>query len=58
MERFQKFILIFFELTNNWHDITEKVRHNLVTGATTHYKDADFDIDIFSLQNLLFQISY
>ena len=37
----------FFELTNNWRDITEKVRHNLVTGATTHYKDADFDIETF-----------
>ena len=37
----------FFELTNNWHDITEKIRHNLVTGATTHYKDADFNIDNF-----------
>ena len=37
----------FFELTTNWRDITEKVRHNLVTGATTHYKDADFDIDTF-----------
>ena len=39
----------FFQITNNWHDITEKVRHNLVTGATTHYKDADFDINSFCL---------
>ena len=37
----------FFELTNDWHDITEKVRHQLVTGATTHYKDADFQMDEF-----------
>lgn len=37
----------FFELTNNWHDITEKVRRQLVTGATTHYKDAEFNMDEF-----------
>lgn len=37
----------FFELTNNWHDITEKVRHHLVTGATTHYKEAEFNLDEF-----------
>ena len=37
----------FFELTNNWHDITEKVRRLLVTGATTHYRDAEFDLDEF-----------
>ena len=37
----------FFELTKDWHDITEKVRHQLVTGATTHYKDADFCMDDF-----------
>lgn len=37
----------FFELTKDWHDITEKVRHNLVTGATTHYRDCDFDLDAF-----------
>lgn len=37
----------FFGLTNNWHDITEKVRHQLVTGATTHYRDADFKLDEF-----------
>lgn len=38
----------FFELTKNWHDITEKVRHELVTGATTHYKDCEFNLDVFS----------
>ena len=37
----------FFELTNNWHDITEKVRRQLVTGATTHYRDAEFILDEF-----------
>lgn len=35
----------FFEITKDWHDITEKVRKHLVTGATTHYRDSDFDID-------------
>ena len=37
----------FFGLTNNWHDITEKVRHQLVTGATTHYRDSEFSMDEF-----------
>lgn len=37
----------FFELTKDWRDITEKVRHQLVTGATTHYKDADFRMENF-----------
>lgn len=32
----------FYGITDNWNDITEKVRKNLVTGATTHYKEADF----------------
>lgn len=41
----------FFELTNNWHDITEKVRKQLVTGATTHYRDAEFDLDEFKKTN-------
>lgn len=34
----------FFEYTANWNDITKNVRQGLVTGATTHYKDADFDL--------------
>lgn len=34
----------FFEITQDWHDITDKVRKHLVTGATTHYRDCDFDI--------------
>lgn len=37
----------FFEMTKDWRDITEKVRHHLVTGATTHYKDTDFIMDDF-----------
>lgn len=39
----------FFEITKDWHDITEKVRKHLVTGATTHYRDRDFDIDKFHI---------
>lgn len=35
----------FFGLTDSWNDITEKVRKKLVTGSTTHYKDAEFDIE-------------
>lgn len=37
----------FFGYTNNWHDVTEKVRKHLVTGATTHYIDSDFKLDNF-----------
>jgi len=37
----------FFGITNDWHDITEKVRHNLVTAATTHYNDSDFNLENF-----------
>lgn len=37
----------FFGLTKDWHDITEIVRKELVTGATTHYRDRDFDLDEF-----------
>ena len=37
----------FFELTKDWHDITEKVRRELVTGATTHYRDTDFHLEDF-----------
>ena len=35
----------FWGITNTWNDITSKVRMNLVTGATTHYKETDFDIN-------------
>lgn len=37
----------FFELTKDWHDITELIRKELVTGATTHYRDCDFDLNMF-----------
>ena len=35
----------FFELTKD--DITELIRKELVTGATTHYRDCDFDLNKF-----------
>lgn len=35
----------FYGITDDWNDITEKVRKNLVTGATTHYKESAFDIE-------------
>ncbi len=35
----------FYGITNNWNDITEKVRKNLVTGATTHYKESEFILE-------------
>ena len=38
----------FFEMTNDWNDITEKVRRKLVTGATTHYKDTEFVMEEFA----------
>lgn len=37
----------FFKITDNWNDITNNVRKNLVTGATTHYNESDFTIDKF-----------
>jgi DNA modification methylase len=37
----------FFDITNNWNDITKNVRKNLVTGATTHYNETDFIIEEF-----------
>lgn len=35
----------FYGITGNWNDLTEKVRKHLVTGATTHYKATEFDLD-------------
>lgn len=32
----------FYGITDNWKDITQKVRQNLVTGSTTHYREMDF----------------
>ena len=39
---------LFFEMTNDWNDITEKVRRKLVTGATTHYRDTEFVMEEFT----------
>lgn len=41
----------FFGFTNDWSEITEKVRKNLVTGATTHYKESEFDIEIWKTED-------
>lgn len=41
----------FFEMTNDWNDITEKVRRKLVTGATTHYRDTEFVMEEFAQHN-------
>lgn len=32
----------FYGITDSWKDITQKVRQNLVTGSTTHYREMDF----------------
>jgi DNA modification methylase len=37
----------FFDITNTWNDITNRVRKKLVTGSTTHYSDAEFNINKF-----------
>ncbi|HLA58016.1 MAG TPA: hypothetical protein VK622_04630 [Puia sp.] len=37
----------FFEITDDWSDITKKVRKKLVTGSTTHYTESDFVLDEF-----------
>ena len=37
----------FFDITDNWNDITKYVRKKLVTGATTHYVESDFVIEEF-----------
>jgi len=46
----------FFDITSSWNDITNKVRKKLVTGATTHYKETNFDMQKylssdFAIQN-------
>lgn len=41
----------FYGITNDWGEITEKVRKNLVTGATTHYKENEFDINRWKQQD-------
>lgn len=37
----------FFDITCSWNDITNKVRKKLVTGATTHFNQSDFDLEKF-----------
>jgi DNA modification methylase len=44
----------FFEITDNWNDITKNVRKKLVTGATTHYSESDFSIDEFKKSEFYF----
>ena len=44
----------FFEITNNWSDITQKVRHKLVTGSTTHYSESEFLIEEFKKSEFYF----
>jgi len=34
----------FFGITDNWEDITSRVRKKLVTGSTTHYKESEFSL--------------
>lgn len=41
----------FFNITDNWNDITKKVRKKLVTGSTTHYKKSDFNKEQFIESN-------
>jgi DNA modification methylase len=41
----------FFGITDSWSDVTEKVRKNLVTGATTHYRDSDFKLNEWKLND-------
>jgi DNA modification methylase len=37
----------FWEFTNDWSDITKRVRKRLVTASTTHYSEAQFSIKGF-----------
>ena len=34
----------FYEITNNWNDITKRIRKKLVTSSTTHYNNNNFDL--------------
>lgn len=45
----------FFDITENWGDITNKVRKNLVTGATTHYIESEFALDNFKTTDFYFE---
>jgi DNA modification methylase len=37
----------FYNITDNWNDITNNVRKKLVTGSTTHYREIDFKLENF-----------
>lgn len=37
----------FYGITDTFQEVTEKVRKKLVTGATTHYKDQEFDLEVW-----------
>jgi DNA modification methylase len=37
----------FYDITENWNDITEYIRKKLVTGATTHYANSTFTLEAF-----------
>jgi DNA modification methylase len=37
----------FYGITDSWNDITNRVRKQLVTGSTTHYKENEFNLDDF-----------
>lgn len=37
----------FYGITDSWNDITNRVRKQLVTGSTTHYKENEFNLDEF-----------
>jgi DNA modification methylase len=45
----------FFEITNDWSDITKHVRKKLVTGSTTHYAESDFDNENFKTEEFYLQ---
>ena len=45
----------FYGITNDWAEITEKVRKKLVTGATTHYKEKEFNIDLWKQQEFFLE---
>lgn len=47
----------FFDITNTWNDITNRVRKKLVTGSTTHYVDSQFSLEEFLVSTFAMQNS-
>jgi DNA modification methylase len=45
----------FFDITNTWNDITNRVRKNLVTGSTTHYAESQFSLEDFRVSEFAVQ---